>query len=103
MNYNENYALFDDFGSIHTTDKYFTEIVAPMRSRAETSLNVFQRTATQHNSEELIAAIEELKEAVNEYIKTCVRISEFNPRLEKLRNMYGVDRLIQKYNLLELW
>lgn len=102
--YNRNYALFDDFGSVHTTDKYFTEIVTPMRDRAEKSLNVFQHTAiTQHNSEELLIAIEELKEVVNEYIKTCVRIIRFNPRLEKLRHIYSVERLIEKYNLIELW
>lgn len=98
--YAEHYAELDKFGDTKTTDKFFTEIVAPMRPRAEKSFKVLKKTFEKYeNNQELLLALDELKVSVNEYIKTCRRIIKFNPRLENLRKLYSFEKLVDKYNL----
>lgn len=101
--YVENYRDLDDFDDDHTTNKFFTETVATMRSRAQKSVNNLVRCFAKYsNNEALLEAVNDLIAATNEYIDLCVYIVKFNPRLRRQRELLGVDKLIEKYDLYHI-
>lgn len=98
--YIDNYIDLDKLSDTHTTDKFFSEVVATMRSRAQKSLSNLRRCFNKYsNNQTLLDAIEDLKNATNDYIDLCINIIMTNPRLKRQRDLLGVETLIEKYDL----
>lgn len=101
--YSKHYKDLDKLSDTQTTDKFFSEVVTTMRSRAQKSMNNLKRCFNKYsNNRELLEAVEDLKNTTNDYVGLCVIIIKTNSRLKSQRDIFGVDRLIEKYDLHHL-
>lgn len=108
--YSENYEKYDKTNIIqendlyYTTDKFFTQVVNPLRGKAIKSLKQLNKMIEVSKSEDEIITLEKTRDLIiqdtNRLIDICIRIIEFNK--EKLLNhlqKINVD-FKQKYNLI---
>lgn len=110
--YSENYEKYDNLNSVQendvkfTTDKFFTQVVSPIRKKALKSLNQLDRmlAATKNDEDRniLLQVKNLIVQETNSLIDICVRIIEFNKTglLSHLQSL-NVD-FKQKYNLAYL-
>lgn len=74
-----------------------------MRNRAQKSMNNLKRCFNKYsNNRGLLEAIEDLKNTTNDYVDLCVTVIKTDSRLKSQRDIFGVDKLIEKYDLHHL-
>ena len=109
LNYQEKLHFYVDQESYHNdislTNKFFTNVVSTIRSRAEKSLNILIRTSnnTKDNisKQQLLEDIRLLKETTNFYLETIRTILENDEKIQKYIGAFGID-FVEKYNLSNL-
>lgn len=98
-----SYIDLDKLGDTFAAGRLFNETVATMRSRAQKSLSSLRDCFYEHNdSRALLNAIEDLKNAANSYIDICIEVVETNPELKGQRKLFGVEELVERYDLFHL-
>lgn len=110
--YRQNYEFYDNTNSIQerdikfTTNKFFTEIVSPIRVKALSSLGqlklMIQNTKIEKDKNQLNTIMSQMIISTNELIDACIRVIQINkPELiQDLKNK-GID-FKQKYELLHI-
>lgn len=101
--YADSYINLDKLGDTFTTSRLFNEAVATMRSRAQKSLSRLRDCFYEHSDcRALLNTIEDLKNAANSYIDVCIEVVATNPELKGQRKLFGVEELVERYDLFHL-
>lgn len=110
--YSENYEKYDKTNTIqendlhYTTDKFFTQVVNPLREKTLRSLKQLTKMLKSSKSKDEVNTLEKTKSLIiqdtNKLIDICIRIIEFNKEklLDHLQKV-NID-FKQKYNLIHI-
>lgn len=98
--YSKHYMKMDiksfNRSKTYTTEDYFTNTVATKRERAVKALKILKKKTID------VEILSLLFDAINSYIELCIDVIKINPRLEGIRKRVGLEKLLEKYELMHI-